>query len=109
MLFVGDHRSRTVLQPSLLKDFSKGSQQPDYKTAFDEGQEEVRRLDNSAARNLSFLSEVKVHEVDDGEDDEENHLSYRFKYSGEHMDVELQDEETHTYAGQGFRMANNPF
>jgi hypothetical protein len=32
----------------------------DYKTAFDEGQEEVKRLDNSAARNLSFVSEVKV-------------------------------------------------
>lgn len=81
----------------------------DYKTAFDEGQEEVSRLDNSAARNLSFLSEVKVNEVDDVEDDEENdHLSYLPKYSGEHMDVELQDEETHAYAGQGFRMANNP-
>ena len=49
----------------------------DYKTAFDEVHEEVRRLDNWAARNLSFLSEIKVHEVDDGEDDEENHLSYR--------------------------------
>jgi hypothetical protein len=52
-----------------------------------------------------------VHEVDnvDVEDDEENdHLSYRPKFSGEHMDVELQDEETHACAGQGFRMANSP-
>jgi len=83
----------------------------EYRRAFDAGREEVKRLQESCADDLSFLSENQADEVDPVDDEEESaEVRFRSCYSGDSVVEDVQDDEQGDADNQQKRvdrMANN--